>query len=97
MLNNHQKRQLKGLANNIDIKYQIGKKDISSTLLDMLDKALNAKELIKIDVLKNNAQPVMELALDLSSKLHADIVDVLGRVIILYRPSKDNRRIVLLK
>jgi len=52
MLNNHQKAQLKGLASTLDTKYQIGKNEISPSLLDMLDKALVAKELIKIDVMK---------------------------------------------
>ena len=63
----------------------------------MLDKALTARELIKIDVMKAVAVPVMELALDLSSKLNAEIVQVVGRVIVLYRYSKEHHKIKLQK
>lgn len=97
MLNNHQKAQLKGLASTLDTKYQIGKNEISDTLLDMLNKALTAKELIKIDAMKGCSSPVMELALDLSSKLNAEIVQVIGRTIVLYRRNKENPRIKLVK
>ena len=97
MLNNHQKAQLKGLASTLDTKYQIGKNEISHSLLDMLDKALVAKELIKIDVMKGYTSPIMELALDLSSKLNAEIVQVVGRVLVLYRKNKEKPKIKLVK
>ena len=63
----------------------------------MLDKALTARELIKIDVMKSVEVPIMELALDLSSRLNAEIVQVVGRVIVLYRMNKQNRKIRLQK
>ena len=63
----------------------------------MLDKALTARELIKIDVMKAVTSPIMELALDLSSRLNAELVQVVGRVIVLYRYSKDNHKIKLQK
>lgn len=97
MLNNQQKRQLKGIASTLDTKYQIGKNEITDTLLTMLDKALTAHELIKVDVMKNAMSPVMELALDLSSKLNAEIVQVVGRVIVLFRQNKEKSKINLVK
>ena len=97
MLTSNEKRQLKALASTLDTKYQIGKNEISDTVLAMLDKALTARELIKIDVMKAVAVPVMELALDLSSRLNADVVQVIGRVIVLYRYSKENHKIKLKK
>ena len=97
MLTANQKRQLKGLASTLDTKYQVGKNDISDTVIAMLDKALTARELIKIDVMKAVTSPIMELALDLSSKLNAELVQVVGRVIVLYRYSKDNHKIKLQK
>lgn len=93
MLTTKQKRELKSLASNLTIRYQIGKNDISETLLSMLDKALTAHELIKIDVMKGCTLPVMEVALDITNKLHAELVHVLGRVIILFRRNKDNPKI----
>ena len=93
MLTPKQKRELKSLANNIQTRYQIGKNDISDTVISMLDKALTAHELIKIDVMKGCTLPVMEVALDIANKLNAELVNVLGRVIILFRRNKDNPKI----
>ena len=95
MLNNHQKAQLKGLASTLNIKYQIGKNEISDSLITMLDKALVAHELIKIDVMKGCSLPVMEIAVDIASKLNAELVHVMGRVIILFRRNKENPKIKL--
>ena len=97
MLTQSEKRQLKSLASVEKTKYQIGKKEISATLIDMLDKALTARELIKIDVMKAVEDPIMEIALDLSSQLKAEIVQVVGRVIVLFRRNKNNPRIKLVK
>lgn len=97
MLTQNEKKQLKALSNKESVKYQIGKKEITNALLDMLDKALTARELIKIDVLRSAEDPIMELALDLSSRLHAEIVQVVGKVIVLYRQNKENPRIKLRK
>ena len=97
MLTSSEKRQLKALASTLDTKDQVGKNEMSDTVVAMLDKALTARELIKIDVMKAVEVPVMELALDLSSKLNAEIVQVVGRVIVLYRINKQNHKIKLHK
>ena len=93
MLTQSEKKQLKALASKETVKYQIGKNEITDSVLDVLNKALTARELIKVDVLKGATNPVMELALDLSSKLNADIVQVVGRVIVLFRRNKENPKI----
>ena len=65
MLTQSQKKQLKALIVQDKTKYQIGKSEVTNALLDMLDKALTARELIKIEVLKSATTPIMELTLDL--------------------------------
>ena len=95
MLTQSQKKQLRALVATDKTKYQIGKSEVTNSLLDMLDKALTARELIKIEVLKSATSSVMEITLDLSSKLHADVVQVVGRVIVLYRKNKENPKIKL--
>ena len=95
MITKEQKKQLKALIVNDKTKYQVGKNEINESLLNMLDKALEARELIRIEVLKSAVTPIMELTLDLSSKLHADVVSVVGRVIILFRRNKENPKIKL--
>ena len=97
MLTQSEKKQLKALASKETVKYQIGKNEITDSVLDVLNKALTARELIKVDVLKGATNPVMELALDLSIKLNADIVQVVGRVIVLFRKNKENQKIKLKK
>ena len=97
MLTNNEKKQLKAIASTLDTKYQVGKNEITDTVVAILDKALTAHELIKIDVMKSVVAPVMELALDLSSRLNAEVVQVVGRVIVLYRFSKENHKIKLRK
>lgn len=93
MLTQNEKKQLKALASKETVKYQIGKNEITDSVIDVLNKALTARELIKIDVLKGATNPVMEIALDLSSKLNSDIVQVVGRVIVLFRRNKEKPRI----
>ena len=95
MLTQPQKKQLRALIAQDKTKYQVGKSEVTNALLDMLDKALTARELIKVEVLKSATSPVMEITLDLSSKLNADVVQVVGRVIVLYRKNKENPRIKL--
>ena len=97
MLTQNEKKQLKALAAKETTKYQVGKKEVTDSLLDMLNKALTARELIKIDVLRSAEDPILELAYDLSAKLHAEIVQVVGKVIVLYRRNKENPKIKLTK
>jgi len=95
MLNSNEKKTLKSLANTLTIKYQLGKNEITDSSIDMFDKALTAHELIKIDVMKSVTTELMQLALDLSTKLKAEIVNVIGRTIILYRKNPKNPKIKL--
>ena len=93
MLTQSEKKQLKALSSKETVKYQIGKNEITDSVLDVFNKALTARELIKIDVFKGAVNRVMEIALDLSSRLNADIVQVVGRVIVLFRRNKENPKI----
>ncbi len=95
MITKEQKKQLKALIVSDKTKYQVGKSEITDSLITMLDKALEARELIRVEVLKSAVTPVMELTLDLSSRLHADVVSVVGRVIILFRRNKEKPKIKL--
>ena len=97
MLTKNQKKQLKSLANQLTIRYQVGKNEITENLLNMLNKALDAHELIKIDVMQAVNDHLQEITLDLSSKLNAEVVQVIGNTIVLYRRNKGKPIIVLVK
>ena len=69
-----------------------GSKELKNLLLKMWDKGINdyleAHEIVKVSLLKSCDAEVMEVALDLCSALKAELVQTVGRSIILYRPSK---------
>ena len=64
---------------------------------NMLNKALTAHELIKIDVMKGYDGEMEPLAMDLSMRLKADVVQIVGRVIVLFRRNKDKPVVKLVK
>ncbi len=85
ILNKRQIRQLKGLAQTCKIKYQLGKNEISDTLLDLLDKGIEKHELIKVDVMQSVTTSKDELASTIANAINAEIVTIIGGVIVLYR------------
>jgi len=90
-----QRSYLKGLAMNLDAIFQIGKASLTPEFTKGIDEALAARELIKITVLKNCLDDPKEIAAMLSERAHAEVVQVIGRKIVLYRESKENKKIEL--
>ena len=90
MLTSKQKRYLKSEAMTMHALYQVGKEGLSANFFKLIDKGLDANELLKIRVLNTVSQPIREIALDLSAKLNAEIVQMVGKVITLYRDSKNH-------
>ncbi|HHU32737.1 MAG: ribosome assembly RNA-binding protein YhbY [Zhaonellaceae bacterium] len=88
MLTGKQKSYLKALANEIDPVVQIGKGGISSAVLSQVDEALEARELIKVRVLQNSLEEPKEAAVEIAKEVSAELVQVIGRNILLYRSSK---------
>ena len=83
-----QRSYLKGLAMTIDPIFQLGKSSLTP-------EALNARELIKINVLQNCADDPNEMAQILAERTRSQVVQVIGKKIVLYKESKDNKRIEL--
>lgn len=83
-----QRAVLKGLAMNIDPIYQIGKASITPEFTKGILEALEARELIKISVLNNCGDDPKELAQILSERTGSQVVQVIGKKIILYKKSK---------
>ncbi len=92
-----QRSYLKGLAMKTDPIMQIGKSGISPELTISVDEALEARELIKITVLNNCLDDPKELASILSERTHSEVVQIIGKKIILYKESKNKKRIELPK
>lgn len=92
-----QRSYLKGLAMTMDPILQIGKSSLTPELTQAVDEALEARELIKIHVLKNCIDDAKELGMVLGERTRSQVVQVIGKMIVLYRPAKEekNRKIVL--
>ena len=92
-----QRAYLKGLAMNIDPVFQIGKSSIRPEITAAIAEALEARELIKITVLKNCLDDGNAIAATLAERTHSEVVQVIGRKIVLYKPAKEEkkRKIVL--
>ncbi len=91
-----QRAYLKSLAMTMDPVFQLGKGSLTLEFTKAVDEALEARELIKISVLKNCADDPGELAEALAGRTHAQVVQVIGRKIVLYREGKEkNKKIQL--
>ena len=97
MLNSRQRAQLRGMANDYETILQVGKMGISENTIKQVDDALEARELIKMSVLETSPLSSREAADELAKAVKADVVQVIGRKFILYRQSKDNKTIKLVK
>ena len=90
-----QRSYLRGLANTIDAIFQIGKGGVSDVLLEQLDKALEARELIKVSVLETAPGNAKELAEEIALGTNSAVVQTVGSKITLFRQRKKNSKIEL--
>ena len=91
-----QRAYLKSLAMNLDPIFHIGKNSMSPELTKAVEEALNARELIKVSVLKNCMDDPHMLAEMLAERTHSIVVQVIGKKIVLYKEGKDkNKKIEL--
>ncbi len=92
-----QRAYLKSLANGIDPIFQVGKASLTPEFTASVNDAFNTRELLKIAVLKNCADDPKELAQIIAERTHSNVVQVIGKKIILYKPDKKDPKIVLPK
>lgn len=89
MLTGKQKRYLRGLGHDLRPVVLIGKSEITDTLLQETDAALERHELIKVKLLENSAADRREAAAKLAVNLKAEVAQILGRTFLLYRASRE--------
>ena len=80
----------------MDPIFQIGKSSLTPEVTEAVAEALAARELIKINVLQNCADDPNELANIVAERTHSQVVQVIGKKIVLYREGKDNKKKILL-
>ena len=92
-----QRSYLKGLAMNIDPLFQIGKSSVTPENIEAIGEVFNTHELIKVAVLKNCIDDPKDIANVIAERTRSQVVQVIGKKIVLYKPFKDNPKIVLPK
>ena len=76
----------------MDSIFQVGKSSMTPGLTEAISEALEARELIKISVLKNCADDPRELAEIIAERTRSQVVQVIGKKIVLYREGKDDKK-----
>ena len=80
---------LRGLAHTITPLVMIGQNGITPTVLDEIEYALDAHELIKVKIQATATLDRKEVGAELVGQTNAGLVQVIGKMVVLYRPSKD--------
>lgn len=96
-MNSKQRAYLRGLANNLTSIFQIGKNGISDNLIKQIDDALEARELIKLNVLDTSPDEAINIANSLAHNTNSDLVQIVGNKITLFRQKKKDSKINLPK
>ena len=97
MLTSKQRAQLRGMANGYDTIFQIGKAGINDHLIRQVDETIEVRELIKLRILESAPEDVRTTAEKIAAATKSDVVQVIGSIFILYRKSKENPKIELVK
>lgn len=95
MLTGKQKRHLRSLAHHLTPIFQVGKGGVNDHLIRHIEEALEVRELIKVSILNNNTDDAREVAEELASGAEAELVQVIGKTIVLYKESREHKTIEL--
>lgn len=90
-----QRAYLKSLAQKIEPIFQLGKNGLTPEVTEAINQALDARELIKISVLQNCLEDPKDMAERLAERTKSTVVQIIGKKIVLYKPSKKNPKIII--
>lgn len=95
MMTSKQRAYLKSLAMNMDAIFQIGKASLTPEVIEAVREAIDKRELIKVSVLKNCMDDPREIADVLAERTRSQVVQVIGKKIVLFKQAKENSKITL--
>lgn len=87
-----QRAYLKSLAMTMEPIFQIGKSSLTPPNTQAISEALDARELIKVSVLQNCMDDPHELAQMIAERTHSQVVQVIGKKIVLYKEGRDKKK-----
>ncbi len=94
-LTSSQSRFLRGQAHDLKALLQIGAKGLTPAFLAELDAVLEQHELVKVKIGAEDREARDAMIGEIVEKSGSALVQRIGHVAVLYRPSKDHRQIVL--
>ena len=89
MLSGKQKRFLRGAGHGLKPVIQVGKGEVNDALIRETDEALASHELIKVKILESCLMDRFEVAEALAERCDAEVAQVLGRTLLMYRQAKE--------
>ncbi|MGV3467335.1 MAG: ribosome assembly RNA-binding protein YhbY [Heyndrickxia sp.] len=95
MLTGKQKRFLRSKAHHLNPIFQVGKGGVNENMIKQISDALEARELFKVSVLQNCDVDRNTVAKQLTEGAKAEVVQIIGNTIVLYKESKENKQIQL--
>ena len=94
-LNNKQKQYLKGLAHPLKPVVMLGNNGLTEGVLAEIELALHHHELIKVKVAAEERETKTLIVDAIVRETKASNVQVIGNILVLYRPSTEDRKIIL--
>lgn len=91
-----QRAYLKSLAMTMEPIFQIGKSSLTPENTKAIQEALDARELIKVSVLQNCMDDPREIAQMVAERTRSQVVQVIGKKIVLYKEGKDEKKKIVL-
>ncbi|MGO5333628.1 ribosome assembly RNA-binding protein YhbY [Enterococcus cecorum] len=91
MLTGKQKRFLRSQAHHLQPIFQIGKGGVNEAMNTQIAEALEKRELIKVSLLQNTDEVADKAALEIAQATNSEVVQVIGRVIVLYKTSSKEK------
>lgn len=83
------------MAHHLNPIFQVGKGGVNDHLIRHINEAIEVRELIKVSILNNNMDDRNEVAQQLADGAEAELVQVIGKTIVLYKESRDHKTIEL--
>ena len=88
-LTGKQRADLRAEAHHLDVLVHVGHQGLTPTVIGALDDVLRTKELVKLQLSKNADVKAKDVAYDIAAQVQADVVQVIGRTVTLYRPNPE--------
>lgn len=88
-LRGKQRRYLRGLGVNMQPLVFVGKQGITDAVVTELENVVKMRELVKVRLLDTVGGERKDVARELATRTHCELVQVLGRTVLLYRRNEE--------